>query len=152
MSDEDGYLSRSTTIKAYNNLVKGVCIDEAYRDSQHVTVHVPLTLETEDSVNEMCLRRQRSKDSNNAVCLTPETKDSIDKEPLTKMPKSTTLTNAACSERVHEGARTDFYYFSDVPVRDDTDQKACEEQFVIINTPGQKVNDFAELVFDMVSR
>ena len=49
VSDEDGYLSRSMTIEAYNKLVKGVCIDEAYRDSQHVTVHVPLTPEIKRS-------------------------------------------------------------------------------------------------------
>ena len=67
VSDEDGYLSRSTTIKAYNKLVKGVCIDEAYRDSQHVTVHVPLTPETEDSVIEMRLCLQRERDPINAV-------------------------------------------------------------------------------------
>ena len=73
VSDEDGYLSRSMTIKAYNKLVKGVCVDEAYRDSLHVTVHVPA-----------------------------ETKDSIDKEPLTKMPKSTTPINAARPNMVHE--------------------------------------------------
>ena len=36
---EDGCLSRSMTIK----LVKGVCTDEASRDSQHVTLHVRLT-------------------------------------------------------------------------------------------------------------
>ena len=31
---------------------------------------------------------------------------------------------------------------SDVPARDYTDLKACEEQFVVImNTPGQNVND-----------
>ena len=54
VSDEDGYLSRSTTITACNKLVKGVCIDEAHRDSQHVTVHVLLTPETDYSVNEMC--------------------------------------------------------------------------------------------------
>ena len=104
--------------------------------------NVPLTPEINDSIN--------------AVCLTPETKDSIDKEPRMKMPKSITLINAARPERVHEArdaevltARTDFYY---VPVRDDTDQKACEGQSVVImNTPGQNVNDFAELVFDMVS-
>ena len=42
-------------IKAHNKLVKGVCIDEACRDNQHVTVHVPLTPEIEDFVNEMCL-------------------------------------------------------------------------------------------------
>ena len=47
-------------------------------------------------------------------------------------------------------ARTDVYYLSDVPTRDDTDLKACEEQSVVImNTPGQNVNDFAELVFDL---
>ena len=42
---------RSMTIKAYIKLVKGVCIDEAYRDSQHVTVHVRLTPETKDSID-----------------------------------------------------------------------------------------------------
>ena len=44
-------------------------------DGQHVTLHVPLT---------------------------PETKDSIDQEQLIKMLKSSTLTNAARPERVHE--------------------------------------------------
>ena len=55
VSDDDGCLSRSMTIKAYNKLMKGV---------------------------------------------TPETKDSIDKEPFMKMSKSTTLINAARPERV----------------------------------------------------
>ena len=42
-------------------------------------------------------------------------------------------------------------YLSDVPARDDTDLKACEGQSVVImNTPGQNVNDVAELVFDMM--
>ena len=67
-----------------------------------------------------------TEDSTNAVCLTPDTKDSIDKEPLTKIPKSTTPINAARPDRVHEArdahevlsARTDFYHLSDVPVRD----------------------------------
>ena len=68
--------------------MKGVCVDEAYRDSQHVTVHAPLTPETEDSIN--------------AVCLTTDTKDSIDKEPLTKMPKGTTPINAARPDGVHK--------------------------------------------------
>ena len=111
-----------------------------------MTVHVPLTPETEDSVIEMRLRRQRAKDPINA--LTPETTDSIDKEPLVKMPKRSTLINAARPESVHEArdahevlsARTNFYYLSDVPVRDDADQKACEEQSVVImNTLGQNV-------------
>ena len=66
------------------------------------------------------------------VRLTPETKDSIDKEPLMKMPKSTTLINAACPDRVHEArdahdlnARTDFCYLSDVPAPDETDPETC---------------------------
>ena len=56
---EDGCLSRSRTIKTYNKLVKGVCTDEAHRDSQHVTVHVPLTPETKDSTDEDVLRYRR---------------------------------------------------------------------------------------------
>ena len=48
-------------------------------------------------------------------------------------------------------ARTDFHHLSDVTARDYTDLKACEEQSVVImNTPGQNVNDVAELVFDMM--
>ena len=48
-------------------------------------------------------------------------------------------------------ARTDFYYLFHVPARDYTDLKACEEQSVVnMNTPGQNVNEFAELVFDMM--
>ena len=43
--------------------------------SQHVTLHVPLT---------------------------PETKVSIEKEQLMKMPKRATLIKAACPERAHE--------------------------------------------------
>ena len=73
--------------------------------SQHVTFHVPLTLET---------------------------KVSIDKELLMKMPKRATLMNAAC------------------PARDNTDLKTCGEQSVVImSTPGQNVNVVAELVFDV---
>ena len=52
---EDGCLSRSMTIKACNKLVKRVCTDEAYLGSEHVTVHVRLTPETKDSINEVCL-------------------------------------------------------------------------------------------------
>ena len=85
------------------------------------------------------------------MCLTPETTESIDKEPLTKMPKSTTPINAARPDIVHEAgdahevlsARTDFCHLSDVTVRDDTDPKACEEQSVVImNTPCQRVQRF----------
>ena len=48
-------------------------------------------------------------------------------------------------------ARTDFCYLSDVPARDDTDLKTCQEQSVVImNTLGQNVNDVAELVFGMM--
>ena len=90
------------------------------------------------------------------VPLTPDTKDSIDKEQPTKMPKISTLINAARPERVHEtsevlSARPEFRYLSDVPVRDNTDLKICREQSVVImNTPCQNVNDDAELVFDMM--
>ena len=118
------------TIKAYIKLVKGVCIDEAYRDSQHVTVHVRLT---------------------------PETKDSIDKDVLIKDSEEyhADQRSAARPERCTLAemlevlsARTDFYYLSDVPARDYTDLKACEEQSVVImNTPRPNDNDFAELVF-----
>ena len=45
--------------------------------------------------------------------------------------------------------RSTFCHLSDVPARDNTDPKACEEKSVVImNTPGQSVNAVAELVFD----
>ena len=48
-------------------------------------------------------------------------------------------------------ARPDLRCLSDVPARDNTDLKTCREQSVVImNTPGQNVNDVAELVFDML--
>ena len=68
MSNEDGCLSRSMTIKAYNKIM-------ASSDRQYVTLHVPLTLETKDSMNE---------------------------EQLMKMSKRATLINAARPEGVHE--------------------------------------------------
>ena len=89
------------------------------------------------------------------VRLTPETKDSTEKELLMKMPKSDTLINAARPERVHElevlSAMTDVCYLSDVRARDNTDLKTCDEQSVVImNTPEQNVNAVAEVVFDMM--
>ena len=69
-----------------------------------------------------------------------------------KMPKSThrsTLrAQKGCTKReILEvlSARTDFCYLSYVPARDYTDLKSW-----IMNTPGQNVNDVAELVFDMM--
>ena len=54
--------------------------------------------------------------------LTPETKDSIDKESLMRLPKGVTLMNMACLEKVLEAemlevlsARTDFCYISNAP-------------------------------------
>ena len=40
MSNEDGCLSRSITIKAYNKIAMETS-DEASRGNQHVTLHVP---------------------------------------------------------------------------------------------------------------
>ena len=54
-----------------------------------MTLHMRLTPETKNSINE--------------VCLTPETKNSINKDVLMKMPKSTTLISAARPEWVHAG-------------------------------------------------
>ena len=121
---KNGCLSRSMTLTACNKIVRAA-------SAPTVTLHVRLT---------------------------PETKDSIDKEPLIKMPKRATLTNAARPERVHEAetlevlsARADFGYLSDVPARDNTDLKACEESSVVtMHTPEQNVNAVAELVFDMM--
>ena len=50
VSDEDGCLSRSMTIKANNKIV-------ASPDNQYVTLLVRLTPETKDSINELCLCR-----------------------------------------------------------------------------------------------
>jgi len=73
-------------------------------DYQYVTLHVPLT---------------------------PETKDSINKELLMKMPKGATLINTARPEVVHEAemlevlsARPDFCYLSDVPPKNAEEVKA----------------------------
>ena len=47
-------------------------------------------------------------------------------------------------------SRTDACYLSDVPARDDTNLKACEEQSMDHKRSGQNVNDVAELVFGMM--
>ena len=55
------------------------------------------------------------------------------------MPESATLISASRPERVHVtemvevlSARSDFCYVSDVSARDDTDQKTCREQPVVM--------------------
>merc|ERR1719265_555119 len=64
------------------------------------------------------------------VPLTPETKDSINKSLLSKMPKNATLINTARPEVVHEAEmlelineRKDFCYLSDVPPKNADDVK-----------------------------
>ena len=49
VSDDDGCVSRSMTIKA-NNMIAADLLDY-----QHVMLHVRLTPETKESVNEVCL-------------------------------------------------------------------------------------------------
>ena len=49
VSDEDGCLSRNRTIKAYDQIAAGLL------DDQHVTLHVRLTPQTKDFMNEVCL-------------------------------------------------------------------------------------------------
>jgi len=65
------------------------------------------------------------------VPLTPETKDSINKALLSRMPKGATLINTARPEVIHEGdmlevlrERADFCYLSDVPPKNKEEVKA----------------------------
>merc|ERR1719183_996556 len=65
------------------------------------------------------------------VPLTPETKESINKDLLSKMPKGGALINTSRVEVVHEGdllevlkARPDFSYLSDVAPKNTEDVKA----------------------------
>ena len=67
------------------------------------------------------------------------------------MPKSTLRVHEARDAHVLS-ARTDFYHLSDVPLRDDTGRLVKSSPWWIMNTLGQIVGDFAELVFDMVSQ
>ena len=55
------------------------------------------------SDEEGCLSRSMTINAHNriAVPLTPETKDSINKESLMRVPKGATLINAECPEEVH---------------------------------------------------
>ena len=127
---KNGCLSRSMTINTYNK------IEAESLDCQCVTLYVPLTPESKDSINEESLMEMRSRRCR--------------REPHW----STLRAQRGCTRReIHEVlcARTAFCYLSDVPARDNTDLKTCEEQSVVImNTPDQNVNDVAELVFDMM--
>ena len=137
VSDEDGCLSHSTTIKAYNEIVRDTSCAFDARDQGLHQRSVRLMPETKDAINEESLMRFSVRDQTSVT--------SPMRHPRT--PKNATLINAARPKRVHEAEMLEDSQ------RDNTDLKACaceEKSVVIMNTPCQNVNASAALVFDMM--
>ena len=137
MSDEDGCLSRSMTIKAISTIMteriwNNCAASEIVFQPMYPQISDPLHDESVIAVREepnlhLLLPRDVTDDSQHVtlhVPLTAETKDPINEKVLMKLRKDATAVNVVCPEEVHEtelledlSVQTEFWFISEVPHR-----------------------------------